>query len=169
MPPERLVIYLDENHCNNKHILAVLNSAEIAVERHLDHFPRGTPDEEWLPTVGNNGWLLLTTDKRIRHRANEKEAVIRHRVRMFYFSKNDISGNYTQWRGLSEKTGITPAPSTPPLAAFDSCFCRDSHESGDLNHLKSSAVALHSIQQQAIQHGWAIRPRCARCIRDPLT
>jgi PIN like domain len=92
MLPERLIIYLDENHCNNKHILAVLHSADIAVERHLDHFPRGTPDEDWLPLVGENGWLLLTTDKRIRHRANERQAVIRHRVRMFYFSKNDISG-----------------------------------------------------------------------------
>jgi hypothetical protein len=92
MPPERLVIYLDENHCNNRHILAVLRTAEIAVERHLDHFSRGTPDEDWLPLVGKNGWILLTTDKRIRYRANEREAVVRHKVRMFYFSKNDISG-----------------------------------------------------------------------------
>ena len=35
MQPERLVIYLDENHCNNRHILAVLASAEISVERHF--------------------------------------------------------------------------------------------------------------------------------------
>lgn len=92
MQPERLAIYLDENHCNNKSILAVLEDAKIRVERHLDHFVRGTPDEDWLPLVGENGWVLLTTDKRIRFRANEKQAVIRHRVRMFYFSKNDMSG-----------------------------------------------------------------------------
>ncbi len=92
MQPERLAIYLDENHCNNKSILAVLKSAEIQVERHLDHFTRGTPDEDWLPLVGAKRWVLLTTDKRIRFRANEKQAVIRHRVRMFYFSKNDMSG-----------------------------------------------------------------------------
>jgi hypothetical protein len=92
MQPESLTIYLDENHCNNKSILAVLGQAGVRVERHLDHFGRGTPDEDWLPVVGTNGWALLTTDKRIRYRFNEKQAVIKHRVRMFYFSKNDLNG-----------------------------------------------------------------------------
>jgi hypothetical protein len=92
MQPETLVIYLDENHCNNQKILAVLRDASVQVERHLNHFARATPDEVWLPFVGEKGWILLTTDKRIRYRANEKEAVIRHRVRMFYFSRNDLSG-----------------------------------------------------------------------------
>jgi hypothetical protein len=92
MPPESLAIYLDENHCNNKCVLAVLRDSEIQVERHLDHFARGTPDEDWLPFVGQNGWILLTTDKRIRYRTNEKQAVMKHRVRMFYFSTNDMTG-----------------------------------------------------------------------------
>lgn len=92
MQPERLAIYLDENHCNNKRVLAVLQSAGVQVERHLDHFPRATPDEEWLPLVGRMGWVPLTTDKRIRHRSNEKQAVVKHKIRMFYFSKNDMSG-----------------------------------------------------------------------------
>jgi len=93
MQPDSVIVYLDENHCNNRKILSVLEKASIRVERHLTHFQRGTPDEVWLPFVGENGWILLTTDKRIRFRANEKEAVIRHRVRMFYFSKNDLSGS----------------------------------------------------------------------------
>ncbi len=91
-PPDSLVIFLDENHCNNKRILSVLAASGIRVERHLDHFARGTPDEVWLPLIGTNGWALLTTDKRIRYRTNEKAAVIKHKVRMFYFSKNDLSG-----------------------------------------------------------------------------
>jgi hypothetical protein len=91
-PPDSPAIFLDENHCNNKKILAVLAKAGARVERHLDHFARGTPDEDWLPLVGANGWVLLTTDKRIRYRTNEKHAVVKHNVRMFYFSKNDLSG-----------------------------------------------------------------------------
>lgn len=93
MQPDSLAIYLDENHCNNRRVLAVLAAGGVRVERHLDHFPRGTPDEEWLPFVGVNGWALLTTDKRIRYRFNERKAVIDHRVRMFYFSKNELSGH----------------------------------------------------------------------------
>ena len=92
MPPDSLAIYLDENRCNNKRVLAVLANAGVRVERHLDHFNRGTLVEDWLPLVGKNGWALLTTDKRIRFRTNEKQAVIRYKVRMFYFSKNDLSG-----------------------------------------------------------------------------
>jgi len=92
MQPETLAIYLDENHCNNKSVLAVLENAGIRVERHLNHFARGTPDEDWLPFVGANGWLLLTTDSRIRYRSNEKQAVIRNNVRMFYFTTNNLSG-----------------------------------------------------------------------------
>lgn len=92
MQPERLAIYLDENHCNNRHIPAVLQNAGMQLERHLDHFRRGTPDDEWLPLVGQNRWVLLTTDKRIRLRWNERRAVTEHRVRMFYFSRNDIRG-----------------------------------------------------------------------------
>jgi hypothetical protein len=92
MPPDRFVIFLDENHCNNPKILDVLNVAGIPVERHLSHFQRGTPDEIWLPFVGENGWALLTSDARIRYRSNEKRAVKENRVRMFYFSTNNLSG-----------------------------------------------------------------------------
>jgi hypothetical protein len=92
MRPDRLAIYLDENHCNNKSVLAVLKNAGVQVERHLDHFARGTPDEDWLPFVGTNGWILLTSDGKIRYRSNEKKAVIENSVRMFYFSNNNMSG-----------------------------------------------------------------------------
>lgn len=92
MQLDSFTVYLDENHCNNRRVLAVLKGAGVVVERHLDHFPRGTPDEHWLPFVEKNGWALVTTDKRIRYHSNERQAVIQHAVRMFYFSKNDMSG-----------------------------------------------------------------------------
>jgi hypothetical protein len=92
MQPDRPAIYLDENHCNNAKVLAVLGKAGVRVERHLEHFARGTPDETWLPFVGSKGWILLTSDARIRYRSNEKQAVIQNSVRMFYFSNNNMSG-----------------------------------------------------------------------------
>ncbi len=103
MPPDRFTIFLDENHCNNSKILAVLKLAEIPVERHLDHFARGTPDADWLPLVGEKGWASITTDKRIRYRSNEKRAVEKYGVRMFYFSTNEMSGLskwQLPWKGL---------------------------------------------------------------------
>lgn len=69
----------------------MLTARAVKHERHGQHFPAGTEDSLWLPFVGQNGWVLLTKDKRIRFNQLEKTAVRRYRVREFYFS----SGNYT--------------------------------------------------------------------------
>jgi hypothetical protein len=61
-------------------------------EKHLDHFPAGTPDTEWLPVIAGRGWSLITTDARIRTNLLEREAVRINRVRMFYFSRNNLAG-----------------------------------------------------------------------------
>ncbi|HEV2698279.1 MAG TPA: hypothetical protein VGU90_09830 [Terriglobales bacterium] len=90
-PPEDFVLYLDENLHNCQPILDVLTERAIKHERHGQHFEAGTEDAVWLPFVGQNRWVLLTKDKRIRFNQLEKTAVRRYRVREFYFS----SGNYT--------------------------------------------------------------------------
>lgn len=35
------------------------------VRRNWDHVDLGTPDEDWIPWVAEQGWLALTRDKRI--------------------------------------------------------------------------------------------------------
>jgi PIN like domain len=60
-------------------------------ERHGQHFAAGTEDSVWLPFVGQQRWIVLTKDKRIRFNQLEKTAVRRFHVREFYFS----SGNFT--------------------------------------------------------------------------
>ena len=88
MQPE-FTVFLDENLHRTKSVLEVLAQARISVECHHQHFQAGTPDEQWLPTVGERGWVLLTCDARIRNRHSERAQVIRTRVRAFYFSSND--------------------------------------------------------------------------------
>ena len=61
-------------------------------ERHGQHFVPGTEDTEWLPLVGERGWVLLTKDKRIRYNELEKAAVRQHKIREFYFSSGNFSG-----------------------------------------------------------------------------
>ena len=60
--------------------------------RHLDQFQQGTPDEAWLPLVGSEGWVLLTTDKRIRYNFLEKRALEENAVREFVFTSGNMSG-----------------------------------------------------------------------------
>ena len=89
--PDGFTLYLDENLCNAKAILEALKKLGVPFERHLAHFPRGTPDETWLPLVGKNGWVLLTTDKRIRYNFLEKRALQRNAVREFVFASGNMS------------------------------------------------------------------------------
>lgn len=66
----------------------LLKEAGLNVEVHAEHFPEsegvdGTPDEIWLPFVGEQGWVLLTHDKSMRHRSRERDAIMSHGVRAF--------------------------------------------------------------------------------------
>jgi len=63
----------------------------VPFERHLTYFPRGVSDETWLPLVGKKGWVLLTTDKRIRYNFLEKRALERNAVREFVFACGNMS------------------------------------------------------------------------------
>lgn len=87
-----LVLFLDENHCRNPHVIEAIEENDFICEKHLDHFQSGSEDTEWLPVIGQRGWCLLTTDARIRKNTLEKEAVRSNDVRMFYFSRNQLSG-----------------------------------------------------------------------------
>jgi len=60
----------------------ILVAAGLTVERHQDHFRQNCPDEEWLEAIGRREWVAITHDTRIRYRPNEREAVIRNRVKL---------------------------------------------------------------------------------------
>jgi hypothetical protein len=93
-PPqlEEFVLYLDENLCNSIAIQETLTRLGVRFERHLSHFLRGILDEAWLPFVGKNGWILLTTDKRMRYNLLEKRALSTNAVREFVFASGNLSG-----------------------------------------------------------------------------
>lgn len=63
-----------------KQFPAILASADLHVERHHDLFPPGGSDEQWLEYCGTRGRIAITHDQRIRHKPNEREAVMQHGV-----------------------------------------------------------------------------------------
>ena len=63
-----------------KQFPAILAAAGLKVERHHKLFlPTGT-DEQWLEYCGANKRIAITHDQRIRHKINEREAVMQHGV-----------------------------------------------------------------------------------------
>ncbi len=64
----------------------------IEVVAHDDQFEPGTPDAIWLEEAGRRGWVVLTKDKRIRYRENERRVLQRARVAAFVFVGKDLTG-----------------------------------------------------------------------------
>lgn len=81
VPPEPPVFFADRNL--GRVIWETLREAGIRIERHLDHFVHNSPDDEWLVEVGRRGWYVLTLDRKIRYRPNEKAAVLEAGVGLF--------------------------------------------------------------------------------------
>lgn len=46
-------------------------------------FPLDTPDTRWLREAGDNGWLVITHDRKVRTRPGERRAIMEHRVGCF--------------------------------------------------------------------------------------
>jgi hypothetical protein len=63
-----------------KQFPAILIEAGLKVERHHDLFPPSGSDEQWLEYCGANRRVAITHDQRIRHKINEREAVMQHGV-----------------------------------------------------------------------------------------
>jgi hypothetical protein len=89
-------IFLDENHQDNAHILKVLSenlTSEEQVIRHRDAgFSAGELDENWLPIVGRNGWILISADSRLWRRSILREVLFKAGVRAFIFTENNLRG-----------------------------------------------------------------------------
>ena len=88
-PPDDFVFFVDRSL--GKEILAsALRLAGLRVEVHDDHFPPDAKDQQWLSVVGRNRWIVLTKDKKIRHRAPELAAVRTAKVRMFTLTAGSV-------------------------------------------------------------------------------
>jgi hypothetical protein len=85
----------------------------------LKYFDRGTDDKIWIPFAGEHGWVVITTDDRIRRRALEKRGVLRKKVRLFVFTDNNTFGAIMAERLITAlpemKSLVSKQP--PPLMA----------------------------------------------------
>jgi hypothetical protein len=62
------------------------------VQVHDEHFAQDARDEDWIPRVAEQGWVILTKDKNIRRRASEREAVLTSNARIFTLSSGNMRG-----------------------------------------------------------------------------
>jgi PIN like domain len=70
-------------------------------------------DTEWLAQAGQQGWVVLMKDDRIRYRPVERAAVLDHRVRAFCLSSGNLRAAEMAQRFIDELDQITEACSQP--------------------------------------------------------
>jgi hypothetical protein len=82
--------FIDENFGHD--LAKGLALIGLNVEHLLDTFPPGTKDLDWLGYVGENKLALITKDKNIRKKPNEKALLRKHKVVAFFLGGSERSG-----------------------------------------------------------------------------
>ena len=76
----------------SKVVANALREQGFPVELLEDRFANDAADEEWLPKIGELGWLILTKDDKIRRRPVERDALLRSGARAFVLPSGNMSG-----------------------------------------------------------------------------
>lgn len=114
-PSGDLVFFIDRS-LGRKQVAQALRESGATVEVHDDHFPQTTPDVEWLAEVGRRGWVVLSKDERIRRNRIERTALDAARVRAFFLTQQDITGQEmavlfsSALPGMTKRAVSEPAP-----------------------------------------------------------
>jgi hypothetical protein len=77
------------DECLGRHVPRELAAARYDIRPWYEHFA-GKDDVEWLPAIGERGWILLTKDKDIRRRPLEIEAILNAGVRAFVLTATEL-------------------------------------------------------------------------------
>ena len=76
------------------------------MKAHDDHFTQDMKDPELLRAIGNQGWVLLTQDQRIRYRTPERDAYLEAGLRVFVLASGNLTGDVTAQILLKARTRI---------------------------------------------------------------
>jgi hypothetical protein len=121
--------------------LLSLGNAMVAVRRDTARFsrepvddllPRGILDTDWIPIVGDRGWVMITNDRRLRTRPVEAELAIAHQLKVVHLhgkvanqpAWDQLIRVATRWSNIEEqqpKPGpwwLSLRPGPPQLQQF---------------------------------------------------
>lgn len=110
-----LIFFLD--YQIGRYVVAdALRKAGASVEVHIDHFPQSAPDLDWIPKVGERGWVLITRDANIRRNPLERAAYEDAGLRGFVVTGKEMGGPelaallVRSLRGMVNRAAGRPGP-----------------------------------------------------------
>jgi hypothetical protein len=86
-----LVFFVDRS-LGKRVVAQSLRDAGARVEVHDDYFPQDATDIDWLTSVGQRVWVVLSKDERIRRNPLERAAFERAQVKAFFLTQQGLSG-----------------------------------------------------------------------------
>jgi hypothetical protein len=89
----KLVYFTDENTLGLGKLLRRSGRDDVVYPGHEDlpEIPLGTLDLDWMPIVGERGYVVITRDKHIRTRPAELRAYLEHGIRSVWLgTKQDL-------------------------------------------------------------------------------
>ena len=89
-PPDAPTLFIDRSAWSHRIAVALRDKNVRFLPLH-ERFAIDVPDVEWLRGASEEGWIVITRDKRIRRKPNELAALLESSVVMFTF----VSGNAT--------------------------------------------------------------------------
>ncbi|QFZ91274.2 hypothetical protein [Synechococcus elongatus] len=92
------------DRCLGKAVKNALLSVGARVEHLDDHFSPEAKDHEWLPVVGDRGWVVLTKDGAIGINALESRAIAHAGAKVFIL----VSGNLNRQQMADLFIGVLP-------------------------------------------------------------
>lgn len=118
VPLDDVRYVVDEN-------LLALGNGMVALRRDTARFslapvdallPAGILDPQWIPIVGDRGWVIITTDRRLRTKPTEAALAVRHKLKVVHLY-GDIGNKppwaqmvrlATRWRRVAEHVNRSP-------------------------------------------------------------
>lgn len=59
-------------------------SLRVDIEYHDEHFSQESHDDDWLPVIGQRGWIVVGKDRSYHKNMSERLAIIQYKVGCFY-------------------------------------------------------------------------------------
>ena len=122
MPPPLtgLTFVVDENLLRFGKALTALRDDLVCFGQPpvVDLLSPGIGDTEWIPVVGDHGWVMVTNDRRIRTRPSEAYLAIEHKLKVVHL--HGAVGHQTawaqavrflsRWSAIEKQVGVSEGP-----------------------------------------------------------
>ena len=89
--PTGPVFFVDR--CLGRHVAKMLQQHGLTVKYLDDYFPQAVEDTDWIPIVGERGWIVLTKDVNISRNHIERMAVTQAKLYFFALVSKNLNGD----------------------------------------------------------------------------